>query len=417
MKRTVKRAGALLCAVLCGALLTGCVGWLGGSSSRNPEEVPEGLSPGAWALVEAAYADVEPSRLMDYHTHVVGLGTDSDAFVHPNMQSWFHPILRLKFAVYASGARIDDLARGDQQWVERLSRLARSIPRHGRHLLLAFDKSYRPDGSVDLDLTEFYTPNDYVARLAKAQPAIFAAAISIHPYRADAVAELERWAARGVRVVKWLPNAMGIDPADPRLDTFYAAMVKHRMILLTHAGEEKAVDAEEAQKLGNPLRLRRPLDQGVTVVVAHCASLGTNLDLDRPAAGERDNFDLFLRLMDEQKYEGLLFGEISAMTQFNRLARPLATMLRRKDLHHRLVNGSDYPLPAINVVIRTRDLVDEGFITGRHRDLLNEIYDFNPLLFDFVLKRVIRAPGTGEAFPPALFMEHPDLKVTRDEPS
>ena len=30
------------------------------------------------------------------------------------------------------------------------------------------------------------------------------------------------------------------------------------------------------------------------------------------------NFDLFLRLMDEKRYEGLVFGEISAMTQFNR---------------------------------------------------------------------------------------------------
>jgi hypothetical protein len=28
----------------------------------------------------------------------------------------------------------------------------------------------------------------------------------MHPYRHDAIAELERVAAQGVRVIKWLPN-------------------------------------------------------------------------------------------------------------------------------------------------------------------------------------------------------------------
>ena len=37
-------------------------------------------------------------------------------------------------------------------------------------------------------------------------------------------------------------------------------------------------------------------------------------------------FDLFLRLMDEPKYVGLLFGEISAITQFNRMPGPLAKL-------------------------------------------------------------------------------------------
>ena len=56
---------------------------------------------------------------------------------------------------------------------------------------------------------------------------------------------------------------------------------------------------------------------------------------------------------DDKKYEGLVFGEISAMTQFNRCGTPLTTILEREDLHDRLVNGSDYPLPAVNVLIRT----------------------------------------------------------------
>ena len=99
---------------------------------------------------------------------------------------------------------------------------------------------------------------------------------------------------------------MGIDPSDPKCDPFYGKMKELDLILLSHGGEEKAVEAEEDQKLGNPLLLRRALDHGVKVIVAHCAGLGSNEDLDSKDRKVVDNFDLFLRLMDEKRYEGKL---------------------------------------------------------------------------------------------------------------
>jgi uncharacterized protein len=183
------------------------------------------------------------------------------------------------------------------------------------------------------------------------------------------------------------------------------------LILLSHGGEEKAVQAEEDQKLGNPLLLRRALDHGVKVIVAHCAGLGTNADLDSKDRKQVDNFDLFLRLMDEKRYESLVFGEISAMTQFNRVGKPLRTTLERQDLHERLVNGSDYPLPAVNILIRTRPLVKQGFLSETEGQSLKEIYDFNPLLFDFVLKRTMKLPGTSNSLPASVFMTNPALGV------
>ena len=108
--------------------------------------------------------------------------------------------------------------------------------------------------------------------------------------------------------------------------------------------------------------------------------------------------------------QGLLFGEISAALQFNRMPGPISTLLRRQDLHHRLVNGSDYPLPAINFLIRTGAMAREGFIMQEERGYLNEIYDYNPLLFDFVLKRTLRHPQTGQKFAPSVFMANPGLE-------
>jgi predicted TIM-barrel fold metal-dependent hydrolase len=378
---------------------------IGGAFTKQPEELNSKLSTKSSDLIKRAFDDIDPEQLIDHHVHIAGLGVGgTKAFVNPKMLTWRHPFHRLKLKVYMSSAGVSDEDNADPQAAARLASLVTSIKDHGKHRLLAFDKNYRKDGSVNLEKTEFYVPNEYVFELAERYPDLFVPNISVNPYRLDAIEELEKWARRGARIVKWLPNAMGIDPSDPKCDLFYQKMKDLDLILLSHGGEEKAVEAEEDQKLGNPLLLRRALDHGVRVIVAHCAGLGSNEDLDSKERKQIENFDLFLRLTDDKRYEGLLFGEISAMTQFNRSGKPLRTMLAREDLHERLVNGSDYPLPAVNLLIRTRPLVKQGYINNSEAESLKEIYDYNPLLFDFVLKRKLRLPGTSRSFPASIFM-------------
>ena len=385
---------------------------VGGASRYRPEQMAGGLSAGARRIIERAWEGIDPSRLVDYHVHLIGRGAGgSGCSVNPRLFSWRYPVRRIKLEVYASASGIDLGADEDRVYVERLASLARSIPDHGRYLLLAFDRHHLADGSRSPELSEFFTPNGYSVSVAARYPDLFVAAGSVHPLRSDALEELERCARAGVRVIKWLPNAMGIDPADPRCDPYYARMKALGLILLSHAGEEQAVEAEEHQRLGNPLRLRRALDAGVKVLVADCAGLGTNEDLDDPGRSRRSNFELFLRMMEEPRHRGLLFGEISAMTVFSRMDEPFLTLLERPDLWSRLVNGSDYPIPAINVLVQTRALVREGFVTREEREALNEIYDYNPLLFDFVVKLTMRHPETGVRLPAAVFLEHPELAV------
>jgi len=383
----------------------------GGAFRLKPEDLDNDLGSAARRLVDEALSGFEPGELVDCHVHLLGLGhSGGGAFVNPAMQSWMHPVRHLKFLVYLSAAGIRDLNQADEQFVERLSRLVGGIPGGVRTYLLAFDKHYNQDGTPNLVKTDFYVPNEYAVAVAARYPDYFVATASVHPYREDALEELESCAARGVRIVKWLPNAMGMNPGDPRIDPFYRKMKELGMTLLTHAGEEKAVESGEAQRFGNPLLLRRPLEMGVRVIIAHCASLGRNPDLDRRNGPLVDNFDLFLRLMGEQEYHGLLFGDISAMTQFNRLPRPLQVILERRDLHSRLVNGSDYPLPAVNIVVRLKSLVRAGLIDGGQGELLSEIYDYNPLLFDFVVKRTVRLPRTEQGFPADMFRRRPELE-------
>ncbi len=204
--------------------------------------------------------------------------------------------------------------------------------------------------------------------------------------------------------MKWLPAAMGMDLDSPRCDAYFEIMARHNLPLIVHAGEEKAVQGEGFQHLGNPLKLRRALAAGVRVVVAHCASHGIDIDTDHPDKPVVESFELFERMMAEPRYQDRLFGEISAITQMNRM-HILPRILKHSDWHTRLLHGSDYPLVGVMPLFSVKKFAAEGLLDPAVVPVIQELRDYNPLLFDFVLKRHLRlqtAEGI-KKFPPAIF--------------
>ncbi|MEZ6021678.1 MAG: FtsW/RodA/SpoVE family cell cycle protein [Planctomycetota bacterium] len=85
-------------------------------------------------------------------------------------------------------------------------------------------------------------------------------------------------------------------------------------------------------------------------VVAHQASSGMGEDLDHPGAAPVPNHRLLLRLMDEPRYGQQLFADISTLTQWKPLPAGPRGLPGPGDLHGRLLQGSDWPLPAIDAV-------------------------------------------------------------------
>ena len=346
-------------------------------------------------LIAAAWQGVDANEFWDCHTHLLGLGdSGGGAWVNPDMRALSHPLLRAQYAFFLNAACVDESQRVDRDYVSRLLAYQAGLASGTRLMLLAFDYAYDSDGRRLTEGSHFHVPNSYARDVARRHPGRFEWAASIHPYREDAVSALEEAARDGARAVKWLPPSMNIDPASPRCDAFYEALAQLGLPLLSLGGLERAVHVPETQKLGNPLRLRRPLEHGVRVIVAHCASLGDGEDMDAGAgASHLANFALFARLMDEPRYEGLLFGDISAMTQLNRIGPALDTVLERDDWHDRLINGSDYPLPGVFPLFSVTAMVDRGYLDEREADTIRAIRPHNPLLFDFVLKRTIRHAG------------------------
>ena len=365
-----------------------------GPAMINPckSGLPERLS--RHEIVLSALEGIDAEQYWDGHVHLIGTGdSDSGIWINPRMLNVFHVIQYLQFKIYLNAACADP-DKADASYLERLLNLHEELPSGSRLLLLAFDYTYDKDGQRQKKLSAFYTPNDHVAKIARQHPEHFEWIASIHPYRGDCVEAVYKVAKQNARAVKWLPPAMGIDPASDLCDPFYAAIKECELPLLVHSGQEKAVHGANKQKFGNPLLLRKPLDLGVRVIIAHCASLGKSIDIDAGSNGKLlGNFELFSRLMDEKNYEGLLIGEISAMTQVNRVGPALDTLITRQDWHHRLINASDYPLPAVMPLFSLRKMVNDKYITKVQAEVLGEVRSYNALLFDLLLKRLLRVGG------------------------
>lgn len=359
-------------------------------------------------LVLSAWRGLDPAKVWDTHCHVFGDGdSGSGLWFNPRMEQIWQPRSYVQREFYVNASCVDETpGKLDKSFVERLLAQCRDMASGFHMLLFAFDWARDDAGAPMQERSTFHVPDDYVARLAKSHPSHFAWAASIHPYDPRALDRLDAAVGSGARAVKWLPSAQNIDPADARCDRFYARLAALQLPLITHAGDERAVDGF-GEHLGNPLRLRRPLDAGVKVVMAHCASLGSGLDTDRGGKETLPNFDLFARLMDESSYRTNLVGDIAAITQGNRMS-VVATLLGRGDWHERLLNGSDYPLPGVVPLIYLKSLFDQKLLDPAALELLRRIRNINVLLFDFVLKRSLALNGRG--FPASVFETAPFFK-------
>ncbi|MBA2270204.1 MAG: amidohydrolase family protein [Chthoniobacterales bacterium] len=199
-------------------------------------------------------------------------------------------------------------------------------------VLLAHERVHDPDGTPRDDLGTMYVPNDVVLDLADAHPE-FLAGVSIHPARQDAIAELNRCIERGAVLMKCLPNCQNIDPSDARYRRFWERMAETRLPLLAHTGGEHSVK-EVNPRLADPKLLRLPLECGVTVIAAHCAT--------KSGPTDRDFFEDWAAMLSEFPR---LYGDISAMVSLNRCGH-LQDCLR-PEIEPRILHGSDFPVPVL----------------------------------------------------------------------
>jgi uncharacterized protein len=197
-------------------------------------------------------------------------------------------------------------------------------------VLLAQDIPHRDDGTPMPEKGAFFVPNDYLLEVCARHPGQFIPAVSIHPSRRDAMAELERCLQAGARVLKLLPNCLNVDYADPRHRPFWEKMAAARMILLSHTGGELSLPVLN-HRFADPRLLCSPLECGVTVIAAHCAGRASPEDADHTAA----LIDMFARWPR-------LFGDNSALCSPIRCGT--LPKILPEPVRHRIIHGSDFPI-------------------------------------------------------------------------
>ena len=212
--------------------------------------------------------------------------------------------------------------------------------RASRHVqkavLLGMDGVYDQNGRLDQAHTDFLISNDYVLKAARAHPDELLAGVSINPQRRDAIDEVHRCADAGAVLVKALPNAEQFDPANLNYKAFYRALAERKLPFLSHVGYEFSLIGKD-QSVGDPDRLRVPLDEGTTVIAAHACSYGLIL------------YEKFLpTLRDFSTRYPNFYADISALTLPNRL-RMLLHLRQYPEIHERLLFGTDYPLSVFHI--------------------------------------------------------------------
>jgi uncharacterized protein len=265
---------------------------------------------------------------IDLHVHVADVDILLNSSQTGRISKSTGYLSRLLRAVSADWLDPNGLKDVNARWLKQLAVWVRESPLDAI-VILALDSVYDEDGRSRPDRTVLHVENDFVQIAAENQPEFIYGA-SIHPYRKDAVTELERLVKKGARLIKWIPSAQYIEPDSPKCHQLYEAMAHYNIPLLCHAGVEHMLGMRRAD-YNHPRRLVPALKKGVKVIAAHC---GTHLFLHEPSF-----FNAWSILAREYEH---LYGDTGAFSVVTRIPA-LKRILKDKELQRKLLYGSDYP--------------------------------------------------------------------------
>lgn len=197
--------------------------------------------------------------------------------------------------------------------------------------------------------SDIYSSNSFIHRLCRERPDRLLFGASVHPYRPNAVACVEEVFARGACLLKWLPLHQNIDIADPRTLAVLRCCAKLGLPILVHYGEEftLATQHPEYQSVTALLdvlrRLRREGCMPITIV-AHVATPVTPF-------GQRHSHEALVAALLEEFADAPLYADLAALTSWGK-AGLLRALVRRQDLHAKLLFGSDFPVPLALPLLR-----------------------------------------------------------------
>lgn len=288
-------------------------------------------------------------KIIDNHVHIAGRGD-----VYPDDLYWskkFEKGIGFRALTILKGWAFKRV--GDKIMIDTALKQINQAKRINHVVLLAFDNVYDIDGTYlgprqpdqKQVMSTIYVSNEFVRGLSKANSRILLG-ISVHPFRDDAVKELDKY-RNDAALCKWMPSAHLIDFTDSnaqgKLEKFYAKLADIGLPLLLHTGVETSIPSarEGYDKFNSPKYIEKALDMGVPVILAHCGC--SYFD-----ALQEDFVEDALRLFNKQRDDRphwKLYADISALFSPFR-ARKVLNRVFKNINPSKLIYGSDFPNPA-----------------------------------------------------------------------
>jgi predicted TIM-barrel fold metal-dependent hydrolase len=306
---------------------------------------------------------MKPMKI-DMHVHVVGRGTDigqvdENVYFYPDDNNLF--FTRILYGLVEKdleklGADFDKSGTIDtEEYLTLVYEFLRTSEEIDGVVLLALDAVYDPkSGKLDKKRTDIWVSNRFLAKKVKElnsrlgegkDPEIrkkrFFYGASVSPNRKDWREELEFVVADPDAVlIKLIPSAQHIHLRDPKHKEFYRFLADKHMPLLCHVGPEYSFpEGIREWRLDSFRCLDKPLENGVTVIAAHCATPVFPPPINK---NEVKEFHAFMKSANPGR-KVQLWGDTSAFSLSTRI--PLVQEILETFPPKWLVNGSDFPIP------------------------------------------------------------------------
>ena len=314
-------------------------------------------------------------KIIDNHAHIAGPGD-----VYKNDLYWskkFEKGIGFKALKILKGWGFKRV--GDKRMVNVLLRQTKKSSFVDYIVVLAFDNVYEVDGTCrgpdqgdkNQTLSTIYVSNRFVNELCENNPNLLFG-LSIHPFRNDAIAELEKYHDKAV-LCKWIASSHMIDfedgAAQPKLEKFYKKLIELNLPLLFHTGVETSIPSpvEGYDKFNDPQYIEDALEMGVTVILAHCGC--SFFDIIFPQDNVVNEVLKLFEKQKKQKKNWRLYADISALFSPFRKRKILNDIFSRIPAS-KLIYGSDFPNPSKG----RREFFLRPFLRYRKANLINRYF-------------------------------------------
>ena len=296
--------------------------------------------------------------IIDIHCHVGGNGkdienVDNDVYFDPydNQKLVTNVLYYMLFNEYRKmGAVVeDDNSMTADNYFRFIYELLKNTEEIDAIVLLAMDACYNPkNGELMKKETDLFVSNKYLynkineLNLRFENENIdkrFFFGASVNPNREDWESEMNYVLTQTDAVLfKLIPSAHNVKLNDSRYVEFYRQLAINNKPLLCHVGPEYSFPgALDRKALDNFRNLVKPLENGVTVIAAHCAAPVFPI-IDCNTIKEFSDF-----MYDANRDKIRLYGDTSALSLSFRL--PFISQILNEFDDDWLVHGSDFPIP------------------------------------------------------------------------